>query len=155
MTQTSWSERFKLIVTVGLLLLDEDKILLLRRHGTGWLDGYYGLVGGCIDGNESVTDAIIREAHEEADILIKPEWLTMVGVTHSKFNKANSETMETVDFFFIGRQWEGTIHNNEPHKHDELKFFPLDQLPHPLMPHAKLGLDHILTGSYFGQYGWK
>lgn len=142
-------ERFKLIVTVELILLDNNKVLLLRRHGTGWRDGTYGLIGGSIDGNESVIDAVIREAHEEANIKLLPEWLTMATVMHAKVPE-----LETVDFFFISKQWEGTIANNEPHKHDELGFFSLEQLPEPLMPHSKSGLFHALQGNRFILDGW-
>lgn len=146
------SERFKLIVTIGLILLQEDKVLLLRRSGTGWRDGHYGLVGGCVDGNESVTQAIIREAYEEANIILQPESLEMVSVMHS--NIAARTSFETVDFFFVSRQWQGTLKNNEPLKHDLLEFFPLDELPEPLMEHAKIGIHNAMHAISFTEYGW-
>ena len=153
-----WTERFKLIVTVGLMLIDKDKILLLRRSNTGHNDGYYGLVGGCIDGNETVTQAIIREAYEEANIILKPEWVKMAGVTHSKvevIKNGDPAVLETVDFFFVSQHYEGNIQNNEPHKHDLLAFFPLDDLPQPLQAHTYLALHHLKTGIPFGEYGWE
>lgn len=81
------ANRYKVIITVGLILIDKESVLLLRRVGTGWRDGQYGLVGGCLDPNESVTKAVIREAHEEANIILKPEWLTMASVMHHKSEK--------------------------------------------------------------------
>ncbi len=143
---------FTMIVAAQLILLDEDNILLLRRQGTGWANGYYALVAGCLDGNESVTQAIIREAREEANIIIKPEWLEIGCVIHS--NIPGRRTAETIDFFFTARQWEGTLHNNEPHKHDDLRFFPLNQLPNPLLPLSQAGLETALKGVRFAQLGW-
>ena len=65
--------RFKLMATVSLILFDEQqRILLLRRHGTDWFDDHYALIGGTIDGNEPLTQAMIREAQEEANIIYNP-----------------------------------------------------------------------------------
>ena len=63
-------KRFKLIVAVHLFLLRNDEIILLRRFNTGYEDGNYSLIAGHIDGNEWITNAIIREAKEEGNILI-------------------------------------------------------------------------------------
>jgi len=65
-------ERFKLIPLVGLILIKEDKILLLRRFQTGFEDGKYSFIAGHVDGNESMTEAMAREAKEEAGIIIDP-----------------------------------------------------------------------------------
>ena len=37
-------ERFKLVVAVHLLLIENKKILLLRRFNTGYEDGNYSVV---------------------------------------------------------------------------------------------------------------
>ena len=40
-------ERFKLVITVGLVLLnDKGQVLLQKRCNTGYMDGKYGLVAG-------------------------------------------------------------------------------------------------------------
>lgn len=144
--------RFKLMATVSLVLFDDQRrILLLRRHGTGWLDGHYGLVGGTIDGNEPLTQAMIREAQEEANIILKPDLLRIVCVLHSK----HPPDRETIDFSFIAHQFEGTLNNNEPHKHDNIGFYPFNQLPQPLVPHAKHVLANLGEGIHFHEWGWK
>ena len=53
--------RFKLVVAVHLILIENGKILLLRRYNTGYEDGNYSVVAGHIDGNESVIKAMKRE----------------------------------------------------------------------------------------------
>ena len=63
-------KRFQLVTAVHLLLIQDEKILLLRRYHTGYEDGNYSVVAGHIDGNESILKAMQREALEEAGILM-------------------------------------------------------------------------------------
>ena len=65
---TMSKQRFKLAVTVQLLLEKDGKLLLHLRQNSSFANGYYGLVSGHIDGNETVRQAMIREAREEAGI---------------------------------------------------------------------------------------
>ncbi len=141
------------IATVSLILLKENQVLLLRRHGTRWANGYYALVAGCVDPNESITHAMIREAREEANIILKPEWLTFGCVTDAAIvGRGNGYTC--IDFYFIAHQWEGEIANAEPHKHEDLRFFPLDDLPKELLPFVKEAIFHSLEGKRYAEVGW-
>ena len=71
-------------VAVHLFLIEDNKILLLRRFNTGYEDGNYSVVAGHIDGGEDVYTAMIREAKEEAGITIEPKNLEAVQVMHRK-----------------------------------------------------------------------
>ena len=57
-------------VAVHLLLVKNDRVLLLRRYNTGYEDGNYSVVAGHIEGGEDLKTAMIREAREEAGIEI-------------------------------------------------------------------------------------
>lgn len=46
-------ERFKVTVSVNVLLCRGDTYLLLRRANTGWADGFYTLPAGHLEGNEA------------------------------------------------------------------------------------------------------
>lgn len=143
-------KRFTLRAAVYLLLLKEDKILLLRRFNTWWMDGMYSLVSGHLDGNESVMDAMIREALEEARIkLAKPD-LEPVTVLHRK-----SKDQEYIDFFFIARHWEGKPVIGEPDKCDELRWFSLDNLPENILPYIKTVLNNYKNKIPFSESGWE
>ena len=54
------TSRFKLLSTVHLFLIHEDKILLLRRFNTGYEDGNYSVIAGHLDGNEEIKVAMVR-----------------------------------------------------------------------------------------------
>lgn len=54
--------RFTLIAAVHLFLLDGDKVLLSRRFQTGYEDGNFSVPAGHLDGNETIHEAMIREA---------------------------------------------------------------------------------------------
>jgi len=68
-------QRFKIIPASYLILIKNNKILLLRRFNTGFMDGKYGLVAGHLNGNESFTKTIIREAKKKPILSLKPTTL--------------------------------------------------------------------------------
>jgi ADP-ribose pyrophosphatase YjhB (NUDIX family) len=104
-------DKFKIIPTVYLVLIKGNKILLSRRHNTGFHDGEYSLPAGHLNGNETIKQAMVREAKEEIRVKIKSEDLKLVHVMHRK--DANEER---VNFFLIAKKWKGEIKNMEPHK---------------------------------------
>ena len=46
-------ERFKISIAVFLFLIKDNKILLIKRSNTGWMDGFYSVPAGSIDGSET------------------------------------------------------------------------------------------------------
>ena len=48
-------------VAVHLFLVQDGRILLLRRYNTGYEDGNYSVVAGHIDGGEKLKSAMVRE----------------------------------------------------------------------------------------------
>ncbi|MDQ0418621.1 ADP-ribose pyrophosphatase YjhB (NUDIX family) [Croceifilum oryzae] len=141
-------ERFTAPVTIHLLLMKEDAILLLRRYNTGYEDGNYSVVAGHLDGRETVKQAAIREAKEEAGVDILEEDVEMVSVMH------RIEGYERVDFFAVIREWEGEIVNLGPHKCDDLRFFPLGDLPSNVIPYISRAIDNYRDKRWFDSFGW-
>lgn len=136
-------------VAVHLILKKENQVLLLRRFQTGYEDGKYSLIAGHIDGNETVTQAMIREAKEEAGISIQEEHLKIVQVMHRKKTKG-----EYIDYFFEAESWEGNIVNNEPHKCDDLSWFAPDDFPPNVIPYIKYALAAYESNEKFTFFGW-
>lgn len=142
-------KRFHMSVAVHIFLLKEERILLLRRYRTGYEDGNYSVVAGHLDGGETVVQAAIREASEEAGIRLAEADVRMVGVMHRK------SMDERIDFFVAAERWSGDIVNMEPDKCDDLSWFPLDSLPDNVIPYVKKAIQNYTAGTWFDSFGWK
>ncbi len=147
-------QRFKLIPAVYLVLKRDNSILLLRRHNTGYRDGNYSLIAGHLDGDESLTAALAREAREEAGILINPEDLTFVHLMHLRSEIPNSTDDERMTIYFTTDRYEGTLCNAEPHKCDDLRWFAHSELPSNIIPHVRYALEKIERGIAYSEFGW-
>jgi ADP-ribose pyrophosphatase YjhB (NUDIX family) len=143
-------ERFVMSVSVHILFLKDGQVLLSLRKNIS-SDGMYGLVAGHLEEGETVTNAIIREAKEEADVEISTTDIEMVTVCHSYSSKNNKEFIQ---FYVICKKWHGEIKNNEPEKCGELKFYPLNTLPENMVPYIRDGIAKTMAGVRYYEYGW-
>ncbi|RUS46226.1 NUDIX domain-containing protein [Cohnella sp. AR92] len=128
----------------------KNEILLLKRRNTGFEDGKWSVVAGRIDGNEEVKSAAIREAFEEAGVKIKQQYLEVIGIMHRR----DKSSKEWIDFFLTVHEWEGDISNKEPHKCEELRWFPLSELPENIIPYIKHALSQTRDSVWFESLGW-
>jgi 8-oxo-dGTP pyrophosphatase MutT (NUDIX family) len=142
-------ERFKVTPAAHLLLFKEGKTLLSRRFNTGWEDGNYSAIGGHLEGNETVLQATIREAKEEAGIVLLPEDLEFCHIVHRK-----TPVEERVDFFTTARKWSGEPKIMEPHKCDELKWFDADNLPINTIQYVRQGIECTRKNVFYSECGW-
>ena len=141
-------ERFRVVPEVYLLLMDERGILLSRRYRTGYEDGNYSVVAGHVDGDEPARAAMVREAREEAGIAIEPAALVLRHVMHRRSDR------ESVGFFFSCRAWAGEPVNREPHKCDDLRWFPTAALPANTVPYVRRAIACALAGHPYSEFGW-
>ncbi|HEY5271308.1 MAG TPA: NUDIX domain-containing protein [Anaerolineales bacterium] len=139
----------KFPVTIHLFLFRGDQILLLRRYQTGYMDGYYSVPAGHLDGEETVRMAGIREAREEIGVGIDPADMIFAGVFH------RHEGDERVDFFVQVRNWRGEPVNAEPEKCDDLRWADLDALPENTVPYVRRAIENFQNGIPFEEFGWK
>jgi 8-oxo-dGTP diphosphatase len=119
-----------MIFSIVLLLNRENKVLLLHRSATNSMPGHYGLVGGKVEFGEKPQDAVIREAHEEVGIRLRPEDLVFKNVY---YGTTTIGQCNCVVFTYQARSWQGTPENREPEKHASMNWWPLDTLPQPLL----------------------
>jgi 8-oxo-dGTP diphosphatase len=138
----------KFPVTVHMFFLRENRILLIRRYQTGYMDGHYSVPAGHLDGNEPVRRAAVREAKEEIGVQIDPGDIDFAGVFH------RSEGDERVDFFVRVRRWRGEPFNAEPEKCDELRWTELKDLPENTIPYIRRAIENFQTGVLFEEFGW-
>lgn len=143
-------EKFRPRCAVHLFLVKDEKTLLLRRFQTGWRDGEYSVIAGHIDGNESVSAAMLREANEEGGIDIRPDDLRIIHVMHRKAENGK----EYIDFFLTTEKWEGEPRIMEPDKCDDLSWFRLDALPENMISYVRSALEKYRAGESFSEFGW-
>jgi 8-oxo-dGTP diphosphatase len=139
-------ERFKIIPSVYLVLMKDDKVLLSRRYNTGYCDGKYSLPSGHLNGGETFKEAMAREAKEEIGIDVKTEDLKMVH-TLDRLIPDN----ERVDFFFTVKKWQGESKNKEPDKCDDLSWFNIDDLPENTVPYVRQVLGCIVKNIIYSE----
>ncbi|MEK7570755.1 MAG: NUDIX domain-containing protein [Patescibacteria group bacterium] len=146
--QKKAKQRFTVRAAVYLVLIRDNHILLLRRFNTGWKDGWYSLVAGHLDGDETVFQAMMREAKEEAGLTIEEKDLSVVHVMHRNVD------IEYVDFYLAATAWEGSPHIGEPEKCDDLRWFSLDSLPKNLTENVRQTLEQMKEKNFFSLQGW-
>jgi 8-oxo-dGTP diphosphatase len=143
-------ERFKLIPAVYLILRRKNEVLLLRRTNTGYQDGKYSLIAGHLDGDELATDGMIREAQEEAGIVIFKQDLTLAHIAHRLTR--NQVGQERLDLFFECNVWEGEVTNMEPDKCGDFTWYPVTELPSETLPLIRRVLADVSTGKNYSEY---
>jgi 8-oxo-dGTP diphosphatase len=143
--------RFVVVPAAYVLLLrpaptpGRREVLLQLRQGTGFMDGHWAAaVAGHVERGESVYDAARREAREEVGLegVDLVPWCAMqrTGVGEDPLD-------ERVDYFFVSTSWSGTPRLMEPEKAADLRWFDLETLPTPVVPHERRVLDSVRAGS--------
>ncbi|WP_041607879.1 NUDIX hydrolase [Tistrella mobilis] len=146
--------RHQIIPAVYLVLMEGKRLLMLRRAGTGYMDGYYSLVAGHLDGGEPLSRAIAREAEEEIGIFIAQEALQLIHVVHTPPEPGDAPGQERIDFYFKASIFSGEISNCELHKCDDIRWFDIDQLPKNMVPRVAVALDGIFAGTILSEPHW-
>lgn len=138
--------RFRVVPAAYVLLRRGDEVLLQRRQGTGYMDGYWACAAaGHVEAGESVLRSACREAAEELAITVRESDLLPLTVMHR--TQANHDPIdERVDFFFACQRWSGSPRLAEPEKAAELGWFSLDALPDIVVPHERYVLDRCRGG---------
>lgn len=139
------NERHSIIPAVFLMLIRDEKILLIRRFNTGYMDGNYSLPAGHVEKGEFATEALVREMKEELGITIQPNHLVATHVIY------RVKDQERVDFYFTVHLWEGNITNLEPDKCDDVAWFSVTALPDNVVPVVRQAIEHYLAGKIFSE----
>lgn len=140
-------ERYCSKLTVGLILEKDNKVLLIRRKNTGYMDGMYGFLAGHVEEGESFRQALARETYEEGKIIVKEEELEYVCAIRSK-------ERNYINFFFRTDKYEGIPVINEPDKCDEIRWIDINNLPENMIPNDKRAIYNYLNKIYLDEYNY-
>ena len=136
-------------LTVGLLLIKDRKVLLMRRCNTGYMDGCYALTSGHVEVGEDLKQAMIREAKEEIGIDIEPGQLDYVTMIRN-----GKDNADYINFFLIANGYSGTPSIMEPDKCDDLGWFDVDNLPDNMIPADRKAISNYFNEVYFDEFGF-
>jgi len=140
-------KRFKFIVAVHAFFIKDSKVLLLKRTNTGYMDSFYSVPAGHVDGGESIPTAMAREVYEEIGIEFDAP-LDPSLVMH----RLVSDNEERIDYFFKITDWRGDPKNNEEHKCAGLKWFDCKSLPEKTIPYVGYALSEVLSNKKFTEF---
>lgn len=147
--------RFAVVPASYVYLLREaaggvTEVLLQLRQHTGFMDGHWAAAAaGHVERGETAYDAARREAAEE----IAVGDLALEFATAMQRTGGDLPIDERIDFFFTARSWTGEPRITEPDKCADLRWFGLDALPDPVVPHEAAVLAALRDGTV-APYSW-
>lgn len=125
--------RHRVPVVVHLLLFAANRVLLLRRAGTGRADGYWAPPGGHLEAGELPSRAAVRECAEEVGLRIDPALLQPVAALFYE-DPAGTDDAVGLNMLFAARV-PAPLHGSDAlHLGDEAdacEWWPVDALPEP------------------------
>jgi 8-oxo-dGTP pyrophosphatase MutT (NUDIX family) len=92
---------------------------------------------------------MVREAVEEAGIVVAPADLRFVHVMHRKEAAAADER---IDLFFAATRWQGAPEIREPGKCSELRWAALDALPPTMVPYVRAALEYYRQHQAYAEF---
>lgn len=128
---------------VGIILKQNNQVLLVKRANSDWASECWNFPGGLLEANETVLQAAVRETKEEIGVSIDPQDFSLVHVLHVHAGGTNTRTI--IGFYFMAEKWQGTPINNEPEKHNDIGWFDLNNLPAHTTQHAGQALHGLLN----------
>ncbi|MEU7072948.1 NUDIX domain-containing protein [Streptomyces narbonensis] len=139
-------------VGVHLHLEDaEGRVLLGLRHPDSKYAGdtWHYLAGRCEQ--ESALSCLVREAWEEAGLVIDPADVELAHVVHVVDTPGSLPLMQLI---FRARRWEGTPEVRESDKCLTWQWWPRDELPNPIVSYTRTAITAISEGHLYSQLGW-
>lgn len=140
------------VIGVHLYLEDDQgRVLLGLRHPDSPYAGgmWHFLAGHCE--RESAIQCLVREAHEEAGLVIDPADADHVHTVHLRDTPEAEPRMQMV---FRVRAWQGTPQLLESDKCLEWQWWQPQDLPEPIVPYTRHAIEQILAGRPYSELGW-
>ncbi|WP_078865201.1 MULTISPECIES: NUDIX hydrolase [unclassified Streptomyces] len=140
------------VIGVHLYLEDEEgRVLLGLRHPDSAYAGrtWHFLAGHCE--REPAVGCLVREAHEEAGLVIDPSDAQYAHAVHLLDGPGAPPRMQLV---FRVRRWQGTPEVREPDKCLAWQWWWPERLPEPIVPYTRAAIDGIRAGRPYTELGW-
>ena len=113
--------------------------------------------GGTVEYDETVKRTACREAAEEIGIEIEEKDVSIVHILRlrEKYDISTNQTNQILMLYFAEiNKWIGEPQNLEPHKHSDLAWLDIKELPQSLFPLNEQALCYINKGIFYSEHGW-
>ncbi|MFJ8586638.1 NUDIX domain-containing protein [Streptomyces sp. NPDC093595] len=141
----------KNVIGAHLYLERDGRTLLGLRHPhVAYAAAHWHALAGQVE-RESVRSCLIREAVEEAGLVIRPEDLDLVHTVHLL---GHADAEPRIHVFFRATAWRGEPEVREPDRCVRWEWWPLEDLPEPLVPYTRAAIDGIRAGRSYSEMGW-
>ncbi|MEV0373331.1 NUDIX domain-containing protein [Streptomyces sp. NPDC050636] len=130
----------------------EGQVLLGLRHPDSAYAGelWHFLAGHCEQG-ESAVAGLVREAEEEAGLLIRPQDIEFVHAVHLVDEPGTQPRLQLV---FRAWEWAGQTDLREPDKCLAWHWWDPTHLPDQIVPYTRTAIDGIREGRLYTELGW-
>ncbi|CAL9360483.1 hypothetical protein SUDANB105_00654 [Streptomyces sp. enrichment culture] len=139
------------VVGVHLYLEQHGKVLLGLRHpdATFAASTHHFLAGHCEQ--ESAIACLVREAEEEAGLVIDPVHVELAHVVHMV---DEPDGQPRIGMVFRAHRWQGEPEVREPDRCVSWDWWPVDALPSRIVPYTRAAIDGIRSGRLYSELGW-
>ncbi|MGC4947062.1 NUDIX domain-containing protein [Streptomyces sp. DT224] len=145
------SGAFPHVVAVHLYLERDGQVLLGLRHpDPAYAGGSWHMPAGHCAA-EAATACLVREAYEQAGLVIDPADAELVHTVHTAGRPGDGPG---IGLFFRARRWEGTPELKEPGKCVTWQWWNAKDLPEPLAPCTRAAIEGIRHGRVYTELGW-
>ncbi|ORT60712.1 NUDIX domain-containing protein [Streptomyces sp. CB03238] len=139
------------VIGAHLYLERDGRTLLGLRHpDVAFAAEEWHALAGHVE-RESVRSCLVREAAEEAGLVIRPEDLDLVHTVHLR---DDAGTEPRIQLFFRATAWCGEPEVREPDRCVRWEWWPLDGLPEPMVPYTRTAINGIRAGRSYSEMGW-
>ncbi|MEW2626029.1 NUDIX domain-containing protein [Streptomyces sp. NPDC048106] len=139
------------VVGVHLYLERDGHVLLGLRHpDSAYAGGSWHVLAGHCEA-EAASACLVREADEEAGIVLEPADIDLVHTVHMRERPTDPPR---VQLFFRARRWLGEPKLRELDKCMSWQWWNVKDLPGLIVPYTRAAIEGIQAGRTYTELGW-
>lgn len=134
-----------------VILRKEGRVFWKARQNSSFLNGFWSLPAGHLEGEETVIDAALRELKEEAGVSTFKKYLKLVHFQ----TQIGTDGIRNHVYFEVSK-WIGEPRNAEPTKASLVAWIdPLKEKRKKYVPSELLALKCISKGEMYSEYDYR